>query len=205
VIVMLLLAGLFVLWSMWFWIILVAVTILIIVFDESGRSGRAFTTMALFLLAVVWFNPSLMLYIQLHPLWVLLGFVLYIAIGAIWMFPRWTLFLLDVKAAKREREPEWAREKEEREKAERLTSSIEKEGQSQSRSSSRLSVVVRGRKVMLPVMVREHKARVIGWMTYWPWSMLWTVLDLAFHRVFQHLYTVFAGRLQVMADKITGT
>jgi hypothetical protein len=221
---MLFLASLFLLGSLWFWIMLVVVSIIIISFDYFDRSGRAFTTMFLFLLAVTYFNEPVRDYVLHHPLSILLGILAYIAIGAVWMFIRWPLFLLDVREAKKEQEikneEDWAKElaRDEADRVRRATAlpvpgralryDVDDEqaraGLSPRAKQRITSLTVRGRTIPFPVKMRDHKARVIGWMTYWPWSALWTGLDLVFHRVFQHIYTLFAGRLQAMADRMTG-
>ena len=39
----------------------------------------------------------------------------------------------------------------------------------------------------------DHKARVLRWMTYWPWSMFWSLLDDVVRNVFRHLQRFFSG------------
>jgi hypothetical protein len=52
-----------------------------------------------------------------------------------------------------------------------------------------------------PPQVARHKARILGWMTYWPWSAAWTLVNDPVKRVFRTIYYRIAGRLQQIADR----
>lgn len=44
---------------------------------------------------------------------------------------------------------------------------------------------------------RRYKGRITTWMTYWPWSLVWTMINdpirKAFNMIFRKLSTVFSG------------
>src|SRR5262249_48149703 len=42
------------------------------------------------------------------------------------------------------------------------------------------------RRVEFYPKVRDHKADVLTWMAFWPWSLLWTLLNDPVRRFFQH-------------------
>lgn len=46
-----------------------------------------------------------------------------------------------------------------------------------------------------------HKARILTWMTYWPWSAAWTLLNDPVRRAFVKAYGLVAGQLQRIADR----
>lgn len=48
---------------------------------------------------------------------------------------------------------------------------------------------------------RENKARIMSWMTYWPFSAVWTFLNDPVRRAFQMVYS----RIESSFDKISNT
>lgn len=56
----------------------------------------------------------------------------------------------------------------------------------------------------VPLDVSEHKARIIRWMSYWPASMAWTILDDPLRRAFNWLNDRFGKFFQRVSDKAFG-
>jgi hypothetical protein len=56
------------------------------------------------------------------------------------------------------------------------------------------------RRVEFYPKVREHKADIMTWMMFWPWSALWTLLNDPIRRFFQHVYWRIANALQKISD-----
>ena len=50
--------------------------------------------------------------------------------------------------------------------------------------------------------VRDHKSEIIVWMIYWPFSMLWTLLNQPIKNIFLFIYNRIESKMQDMADKI---
>jgi hypothetical protein len=176
---MILLASLFTLGTIAFWFMLFAVSVFIIICDVYEREGRAFSTLALFVGAILFFNPELVIAVREHPLYLLYGFVAYIVLGVATAIAKWYFFLLNVKDEISDRLAD-----EDRDIYSKIT-----------------QVYVRGRKVALPIKVSNFKARITGWMTYWPWVAVWTLLDDPIRRLFQRIYRFNARLLQNMADR----
>lgn len=43
------------------------------------------------------------------------------------------------------------------------------------------------------VKVRYNKARITAWIGYWPWSLLWTLIDDPIRKMAEWLYATFKG------------
>ena len=43
-------------------------------------------------------------------------------------------------------------------------------------------------KVVLKPKVREHKSMVYLWMAYWPWSLVFTILNNPVRKIYRHIY-----------------
>lgn len=48
----------------------------------------------------------------------------------------------------------------------------------------------------------NYKNRIITWMTLWPLSFLWTMLNDPIVRFFQHIYYEIAGVLRKISDNV---
>lgn len=48
---------------------------------------------------------------------------------------------------------------------------------------------------------RDHKARILIWMAWWPWSMIWTLLNDPIKRAFRAIYRWLQGYLRKVAIK----
>ncbi len=50
-------------------------------------------------------------------------------------------------------------------------------------------------------LAARHKARILRWMSYWPWSAAWTLLKDPVRKAFLSVYYQIAERLQEISDK----
>lgn len=55
--------------------------------------------------------------------------------------------------------------------------------------------------VVEPPQVSQHKARIMGWMTFWPVSLTWTLLNDPVRAAFQHIYASISSTLQDISNK----
>ncbi len=50
-------------------------------------------------------------------------------------------------------------------------------------------------------LLKQHKAQIITWMAYWPWSVFWTLLNDPIRWAFEEVYTGIAKWFQSVADE----
>lgn len=48
----------------------------------------------------------------------------------------------------------------------------------------------------------DHKSRIMTWMCYWPWSMVWTLINDPVKRLFKQIYLQIAGMLQRISNSV---
>lgn len=48
----------------------------------------------------------------------------------------------------------------------------------------------------------SNKSRIITWMSYWPFSALWTLINEPFKKTFKFIYSKIEGIFQAMSDRI---
>lgn len=49
---------------------------------------------------------------------------------------------------------------------------------------------------------KDNKNRIVTWMSYWPFSAFWTLINEPVKKVFRFIYTSFEKMYVAMADKI---
>lgn len=47
----------------------------------------------------------------------------------------------------------------------------------------------------------DHKSRIMTWMCYWPWSMVWTLINDPVKRVFKQIYLQIQGIMQSISNR----
>jgi hypothetical protein len=50
--------------------------------------------------------------------------------------------------------------------------------------------------------VKEYKSNIMTWMTYWPFSMIWTLINDPIKRAFREIYEKISKFMQGMSDRI---
>ena len=53
----------------------------------------------------------------------------------------------------------------------------------------------------IPLQVSTYKARIMGWMIYWPLSLAWTLLNDPIRRLYEAIYNSIAKSLQEISNK----
>ena len=49
-----------------------------------------------------------------------------------------------------------------------------------------------------------HKSRIMTWMVYWPWSMLWTLINDPIKKLFKAIYARIEGVYERISDRLFG-
>jgi hypothetical protein len=109
---------------------------------------------------------------------------LYVFIGVIWSFIKWICFLLEFKRIINELKNKYPNCSSE-EIIKNNYSVIDKFG-------------IRNGKPK----TAENKARIIAWMSFWPMSVISTLLNDPIRRLFIFIYNSFSGLYQKISDKI---
>jgi len=76
-----------------------------------------------------------------------------------------------------------------------------KEFDDKCKRSAGYSTVPDYKKRITKPLVRNHKGRVISWMSYWPWSLFWTILNDPIRRLMRRIYYRIKGILQGISDR----
>ena len=112
----------------------------------------------------------------------------YIAAGATCSLIKWYLFLLE-------------RRDKYRETHNRFLAAAHIKGDSMPpEMKNRWDAYVRSKNIDRP-RAADHKGIIISWMVYWPWSILWMVVDVI-RRVFNSIYSRISKLFDMIAHRV---
>ena len=191
---------LFMVGTFWFWALIVVEIVLLFMFVEYENGMGATISLVAFAAALQWCGDvDLIGYVFANP--IKLGAVIaaYFLLGAIWGTAKWWIFARDRLEEYQELKDEFLRNKG-LEPGQTVPSQHRaewKEKLERNRSHGNY-----GRTLADTPRVRDNKARILRWMSFWPVSMLWSFLDDFIKRVFKTIYYRIANLLQRISDNM---
>lgn len=184
----------FALGTFWFWVLLAVETVVIICLIEWGKGTFATLSLVATLLLLHFLGGvNLAGYVLEHPITVLTIALGYFAAGTVWAITKWWFHVHEQRARYDEARQQFSQ-------LHGLAGSIPDKLRPQwvefleVQGSGRHRIEVRPR-------AREHKARILTWMTYWPWSLTWTVLNDPVRKAFLYIYRQIQDHLQEISDR----
>jgi hypothetical protein len=177
--------------SLWFWVLLFVAFCIITSFVEHERGGAAL--FAVIVTTVVLMNKhiaSLFYFIGHRPGRTSVYVLGYFVAGTIWGIVKWFLYVTRELERYNEKKAFWLK------------------NYAPSGSTEITPDLVAEFKKYLdpdqrqPPQVHSHKGDIILWMTYWPFSGLWTLVNDPVRRAFRAIYRNIASTLQSMSDRL---
>lgn len=165
--------------TLWFWsaALITFFLVCLCISQEDLHEIIASGILLVFLCSLYFCGNSLFfnkcwVYLISHPL-VFFGLVLgYFLIGTIWSVVKWYFFLLNKRDKFLEDKKQWDSSNH----ARPLFASVPE--------------------------VRYYKKSILTWMTYWPFSMVWTLLDDPVRRAFNLIYYKIADFMQGISNRV---
>ena len=203
--------ALFVLTAPWFWILSIGAICTIIWALEEDSGVWATTIVVVFGLLVTFFGPGVewIKWVAANPWTILWGVLAYITIGSVWGVIKWYFYVSDEREAYEDRKRSWLESKG-HPGVTKVPPELKEEWTTYVCDNTRwgkwdYSATVRGSKdknkpiVDVKPIAWRNKARITRWMAYWPFSMIWSLLDDIIRKVFRHIQK-WLGNLM---DRIT--
>lgn len=163
--------------SVWFWLLFLLAWVLITIAIELGYQIRATIVVLMFFVLYFFFGgkealASLLHYITYKPFHSI-GWILgYFVLGTAWSVAKWAFFVLR--------------------KRDKALDTLRKETERYHYTPTEVK----------PPQVSEHKNLIVGWMIYWPFSALWTLINDPVKRAFTWIYYRISKRLQTISDHL---
>lgn len=189
---------LFVFGTFWFWMLLAAEIVMLFVFIDNENGVGATISMVVFGALLQWFgNVDIIHYVRTNPLFILSCAGAYFALGAVWGVVKWWIFCRD-----RLEEYEEARD-----------AFLKRNGQPSGtkvvppelRKEWKYYLDRTSKDIAQTPQVREHKSKIMRWMTFWVVSIVWSFINDFVKRVFRTIYQKLSNFLQRISDNMFGS
>lgn len=172
--------------TIWFWLATIIPFLFLILFVETESAGGAiFTIIATFAAFVAFGNKDIIPWIAAHPLTILEYAGVYIAAGIVWGFVKWVFYVLRTRDQYEKFRKTWIAENGDIDG----DTYVDRLG-SKSHTTTRREMfqkVARSHGV-LPPKADHNKGRIIFWMSYWPASAIWTLINDPITRLWKFVY-----------------
>ncbi len=158
---------------------------------DKPRFGLSFFLLLLLAIGLVGFTDlGVWAWVKANPLSLVYGVLGFIGTGVLWTFPRWGFFFVP------ERAEDYARRRE----------SLQAEYASWARDRSNPLTYAEwlrrpGSGYNFPPQALENKARITGWMAYWPLDLLYCVFHKMLKRIWNYAYEKFSGIYNALANR----
>jgi hypothetical protein len=186
----------FVVGSLWFWLLLAVEMLVLLVLLEWEQGAVATLTLAATLLALQFLGDvNVYGYAISHPWTVVLGAVGYFALGTGWAVAKWWFYVREQRAWYDELRAAFLR-----------THGYAPDGaMPEGLQPQWMWCLDNARKERRSLDVHPlaagHKRRIVRWMSYWPWSATWTLLKDPVRKAFVSIYHHLSDYLQEISDR----
>lgn len=121
----------------------------------------------------------------------------YLVVGVLWSFVKWFSFLMNFRDKLREKKVAFL-------KARNLnvTGQIPESMVDDFKAYLNSSYDSDGRRLQFKPQASDNKARIVAWMSFWPFSFIGTVLNDPIRRLFNFLFNQFKAFYQRMSDHV---
>lgn len=181
----------FVLFGMWWWILVGLFVMADIYFLERDNGFAATSSFVAFVVTIFFFGdwnpfPTMMA----DPLWALTLVLGYFAFGAGWALAKWYFHGLNVRDEYRNVKARFFKQ-----------NGIAGDKIPQKLVAQWENTFERNFPRGAPPNWMENKASILMWMSHWPFSFVWTVLNDPIRRIFMFIYSRLGSLMQRITDR----
>lgn len=198
------LLGLFAIGTFWFWTLLVVESALLFwALEEDSGFGATVSLIVTVLLLQYLGDANVFGYIKGNPLEVVSYVLGYFLFGTLWSFGKWYFFLLNLREKYDEARAFFLKNRNVagNQIPVSMRNDWKKYWHDQVRSLDHYYEGAVREEDLIP-KARNHKARILLWMTYWPWSMVWTLICDVVKKIFKHIYQALQRWYQRIANHV---
>lgn len=187
----------FIIGSPFFFILVSVVFLLILAAIEYEKPGLAsLSLLATFWCLGYWGDFNVISAARLYPVQAVFALVGYFLIGVLWTVGKWWFFVTGRRAKYDELKAQYIEEKL---NLPRDSHRIPDDKKADLQTFIQRKGSYYGGDITVRPKAREHKSRIMTWLTYWPWSMFWTLLSDPVKRIWKWSY----DRLQTIFESIS--
>jgi hypothetical protein len=183
--------------SLWFWLLLIAETILVFILLEWDKGTIAtLTFLATLLLLQFLGDVNVYGYVVQHPLTVILGATGYFTLGTLWAIAKWWFYVREQRSGYDELRSAFLRVHRLESQQSAMPEGLQHQWQHCLELAKR-----KGRRLDVRPLAAAHKRTILRWMSYWPWFFSWTVLTDPVRKAFLTIYHNVAEYLRAISDR----
>jgi hypothetical protein len=189
--------------TLWFWFAALIPFLILIALVENERSGWAmFTVIATFVALVSLGNLNWLDWIVHHPLTIIGAFVAYVLAGMGWGVAKWSFYVAKLAAKYETYKAEFI-SKHGALTDETVSNEIRKNRGYNSNELTNRDFFKRivGEKRLSRPNLAANRGRIMFWMSYWPASAVWTLLN----DPITHLYRIIYAKMIRVFEGITNS
>ena len=185
--------------TFWFWLLLAAeIGWLVFCAAKECTAWQSLLSVLIFLGVLQCFsNVNVAMFLIHNPILILVTAIVYLMGGCVWVFPKWWLFCKEHLRKYLDLREIFLREN----KLAPGSSVPEDKKDAWTEYYAQNNRYYENSVVFKPEP-GNYKNRIITWMTLWPLSFLWTMLNDPIVRFFQHIYYEISGVLRRISDNV---
>ena len=187
--------------TIWFWLATIIPFLLLILFVETESAGAAIATIIVTFAAFLLFgNKGIITWISENPITILQYAGGYIAAGIVWGFVKWFFYVLRTRDRYEKFRKNWISENGDIDSR----SYIDKnDSRSKAPTTHREQFQKEAHRFgVLPPKADYNKGRIIFWMTYWPASAVWTIINDPITRMWKVIYNRIGSIFEHMSSSM---
>ena len=189
---------LFVFGTFWFWMLVVAEIVLLFMFMEYENGIGATASLLVVGALLQWCGDvNIIAFVMENPLKIAVLISAYFALGGIWGVCKWWIFCRDRLEEYEEARSEFLAENG-RAGEKSVPPELRKKWKEKLESRCRYS----SPSLAEAPRVRDHKGKVLRWMTFWWVSMVWSLINDFVKRGMKAIYNRISSFMQHISDSI---
>lgn len=191
----------FIFGTFWFWLLSLACFIGLLWAIAEEAVGWATTVVVGFFLLLTFFGTfNVFAYIMQHPGYALTWLGVYLVGGIPWAAAKLWIWGKNLRDELEDIRDEWLAKK--GVKATEMTDELVREWNSYSSPKKDFCYKIGNSDMSVTPKIRNHKAKIVAWMMYWPVSLFWTMFNDALRRLWNSLYHLVSTRFQKILDSV---
>jgi len=188
------LVSLFLFGTVWFWLLLGAAALFIGICVNRESFGKATLCLLGFFGALTLFGDFNVIHWLAHNgTTFLIGLGVYLAVGVLWSFAKWFFFVRRLRDEYLDRRRAFLDQN-------GVSGDVIPDGLKARWTQEINQSWQQRRQTTYPPRARDYKGKITAWMTYWPWSLVVTMIDDPIRKLFSALFRMVQGAFQGISD-----
>lgn len=178
--------------TLWFWIVTALFVVTMLALTEYEKPFWATITLLIFLSLITTFSvPEALGWVAANLSTIAMWFGIYLVTGVVWAAAKWWFYLLNQREIYETKREKFLNDQ-----------NPVGPGNPVAIDTTNRDKFLRTLDKKFPPLPSENKSRIILWMSYWPFSAAWTLVNDPLKRLWRFLYTQISATLERMSRSV---